>query len=126
VNGFTCREARETRSYQTVSVRLDSKGRISIPVFLRKNYGLEKGSILLGFNLKENVLFLCPTATAYEETRNNRENSLSSMTAYKESSLGFRGQGGVIGSTKACGVFSPGPSPGPDPQSKTLKSIKGK
>ena len=159
MNGFTCRETRETLSYQTLSVRLDSKGRISIPAFLRRNYSLEKSSVLLGFNLEKNVLFLS-LPTACKESRINQGksclgNSMTSCNANrlyrKVRSLGSYGQGGVTGSTKACGAFSPGPRglslqkafafpkkalgkkceegpeiPGPDPQSKTLKSIKGK
>lgn len=40
-------------------VKLDSKGRISIPVEVRKNFGLKSDSELeLVFDLKENIIFL--------------------------------------------------------------------
>jgi AbrB family looped-hinge helix DNA binding protein len=67
VNGFTSgREANDSRSPETVSfqrylrrIRVDSKGRISIPSDLRRSLGLESGSdVLLGFDLENGTVFL--------------------------------------------------------------------
>jgi AbrB family looped-hinge helix DNA binding protein len=70
-------------------VRIDSKGRISIPSVLRKNFGLEEGiEIELLFNLKKNFLVL----------------------------ILDNGQDGVDGSTVGCGSAGPGSNPGPGPE----------
>jgi AbrB family looped-hinge helix DNA binding protein len=62
-------------------VKLDSKGRISIPSEVRKNFGLEEGiEIELVFDLKKNFVIL----------------------------LFDNGQDGVVGSTVDCGSASPG------------------
>lgn len=40
-------------------VKIDSKGRISIPGYVRRNFGLEKGSeVELRFNLKRNLILI--------------------------------------------------------------------
>lgn len=91
MNGFTSgREACDSRSPENVSlrkIRIDSKGRISIPSDLRRSLGLELGSeLLMGFDLERGIILL------------------------------FCGQDGVICSTKGCGSFSPGANPGSDPK----------
>ncbi len=63
MNGFTFeRETYDSLSPETVSfrkIRIDSKGRISIPSDLRKSLGLAKGSdVLLGFDLEKGIIFL--------------------------------------------------------------------
>jgi len=46
-------------SSKTLSVKIDSKGRISIPSFLRKNLNLKSGdSLELLFNLKNNYFIV--------------------------------------------------------------------
>lgn len=63
MNGFTFeREVNDSLSPETVSfrkIRIDSKGRISIPSDLRKSLGMESGSdVLLGFDLEKGIIFL--------------------------------------------------------------------
>jgi AbrB family looped-hinge helix DNA binding protein len=80
-------------------LKIDSKGRISIPSEIRKNFRLEEGfEIELVFDLKKNFVML------------------------------FFGQDGVKGqdtafpcrstngSTEVCGTSNPGSSPGPGPK----------
>jgi AbrB family looped-hinge helix DNA binding protein len=68
-------------------VRIDSKGRISIPAWVRRNFLLFEGSkVELRFDWKRRIIILV-----------------------------FDGQDSVNCSTKACGVFSPGANPGPGP-----------
>lgn len=56
---FTQERQRDSLSVKTISVKVDTKGRISIPSFLRKNFGLVEGQIIvLVFDLKENFLVL--------------------------------------------------------------------
>lgn len=90
MNGFTSkRETCDFPSPEIVSfrkVRIDSKGRISIPSDIRKSIGLEFGSnALLGFDLKRGIIFI------------------------------ICGQDGVAVSIRACGALGPGSNPGPDP-----------
>ena len=41
------------------NVKIDSKGRISIPSYVRRNFGLEEGSkVELRFNLKRNLILI--------------------------------------------------------------------
>ena len=73
---FTKRINADLSRCNSISVKLDSKGRISIPSFLRKNLGVKTGdSLELVFDLKKNYF---------------------SMIV----------QNGVVGSTKACEAFS--------------------
>ena len=63
---------------QFVRVRLDSKGRISIPAFLRRNFGMGGNcELVLGYRLKYNSVILIPNAN---------------------------GQDSVTASTRACGT----------------------
>ena len=86
MDGFTRREADgdllspdSKARIITRKMRLDSKGRISLPADLRRNFGLGSNSdIVIAFNLKKNLIFL------------------------------LIGQDGVMASTGACGAFSPG------------------
>lgn len=72
-------------------MKLDSKGRISIPCELRKNFGLEEGiEIELVFDLGKNFAVLI-----FERSEN--------------------GQDGVAGSTADCGSARPGSNPGLGP-----------
>ncbi len=49
------------KEFKSRKVRIDSKGRISIPSEIRKNFNMGKESdISLVFNLKENCLILVP------------------------------------------------------------------
>lgn len=71
----------------TRKIRLDSKGRISLPVEIRRNYGLDKDSeISIAFSLEANLIFI------------------------------LIGRDGVAGSTGACGAPGPGSNPGPGPE----------
>ena len=50
---------RDLSSCKTVFVKLDSKGRISIPSFLRKNFNLQEGAELrLVFDLSKNFFIV--------------------------------------------------------------------
>ncbi len=98
-----------------VRVRLDSKGRISIPAFLRRNLCLEQNSeVVLGFNLKYNAVILIAS--------------------------GPNGQGSIKASTEGCGPSSEGSkdgrleaieqsclagSPSPDPNINPNRSDSG-
>ena len=56
---FTKRNKGDLSSVKTISVRIDSKGRISIPSFLRKNFGLQEGEdVRLVFDLKLNKILV--------------------------------------------------------------------
>ncbi len=56
---FTQGSERDKPSVKSVFVKVDSKGRISIPAFLRKNFDLKKGdSVTLFFDLKKNFLLI--------------------------------------------------------------------
>ena len=67
-------------------VRIDSKGRISIPADVRRSLGLEFGSeVELVLDLEKGMFFV-------------------------------NGQVGVIGSMRDCGSFGPGSNPGPGPE----------
>ena len=49
----------KSRQLQTVSVKIDSKGRISIPAWVRRNYGLDEGMELgLKFDLGNQAILL--------------------------------------------------------------------
>ena len=94
----------ESEGLNVRKVKVDSKGRISIPSEVRKNFGLEEGSeIELVFDLKENLVML------------------------------FFGQDSVTVSTEACGAPSPGSkesmtqvkpesseTPGPSPEREVV------
>lgn len=74
-------------------VKVDSKGRISIPSEIRKNFRLEEGKeVELVFDLKENFVML----------------------------FFVNGQDGVVGSTVDCGSASPGSNPGPGPEKEVV------
>ena len=56
---FTTLKKGDLRSAKTVFVKLDSKGRISIPSFLRKNFNLQEGEeVRLVFDLRENYFIV--------------------------------------------------------------------
>ena len=62
---FTKRRKEDLRSLNTVSVKLDSKGRISIPSFLRKNLDIKIGECLdLVFDLRKNFLVIVQNGVA--------------------------------------------------------------
>ncbi len=83
-------------------VRLDSKGRISIPSELRKILGIEEGfEFRIRFNLKSNKAIL--------DFSDFKEDSYSSIK---------NDRCGVMVSTKACGAFSPCSNPGAGPSRK--------
>ncbi len=80
----------------TRKIRLDSKGRILLPVEIRRNYGLGKDSeIEIIFSLDKNLILLT-----------------------------IGGQDGVADSIGACGAPSPGSNPGPDPE-KNYRGCEG-
>ena len=100
MNQFTCREAiwnllspasatgSETRTF-TRKVQIDSKGRILLPIDVRRNFGLEKDfEINVVFSLDRNLVLLV---------------------------ISEDGQDGVAESTEVCGSSGPGANPGPDP-----------
>ena len=56
---FTKGSKGDLSSLKTVFVKLDSKGRISIPSFLRKNFNLKQGEdVRLVFDLKLNKMLV--------------------------------------------------------------------
>jgi bifunctional DNA-binding transcriptional regulator/antitoxin component of YhaV-PrlF toxin-antitoxin module len=70
--------------------RLDSKGRLSLPVDVRRNFGLDEGSeVLMIFSLDKNLVLLV---------------------------IGEDGQDGVKEGMEDCGSSGPGANPGPDPE----------
>jgi len=86
----------ESEGLNVRKVKVDSKGRISIPSELRKNFKLEEGSeIELVFDLKKNFVVL---------TFGN-------------------GQDGVRSNTEDCGSSEPGATPGPDPEKEKVGGI---
>ena len=100
MNQFTCREAigdllspgstkdSKTRTF-TRKVQIDSKGRILLPIEVRRNFGLEKDfEISVVFSLDRNLVLLM---------------------------FGENGQDGVAGSIEGRGSSGPGANPGPDP-----------
>ncbi len=94
---------------EEITVLLDAKGRILIPSFLRKNFGLREGSkVKLKFNLKyDRVIVLFEKVVLFGDIPVSAEN----------------GQSGVIRSTKVCGALSPGAKPdGATPGSGPEKS----
>ena len=71
--------------------KLDSKGRIILPIDVRRNFGLEKDcEISVVFSLDKNYVLLV---------------------------IGGDGQDGVEESIEGCGSSGPGANPGPDPYS---------
>lgn len=75
---------------------VDSKGRISIPAYVRRNYGLSEGSkVGLRFNLKRNMILII--------FRNGQDGVEDGMTART-----IDDSRQALCSTKACGAFSPG------------------
>lgn len=81
----------ESEGLNVRKVKVDSKGRISIPSEIRKNFGLEEGKeIELVFDLRKNFLLL----------------------------IFDNGQDGVVGSTEVCGASGSGSIPGPGPEKK--------
>ncbi len=99
MNGFIFeREDCDSLSLKTVSfrkIRVDSKGRISIPSDLRKNLGLESGSyVLLGFDLEKSIIFL------------------------------VCGQGSVVVNMGDCGSPDAGSNPAPDPENNLIDTNK--
>lgn len=79
----------ESEGLNVRKVKIDSKGRISIPSEVRKNFGLDEGvEIELVFDLKKNFVVL----------------------------VFDNGQDGVVGSTVDCGSISSGSIPGPGPK----------
>lgn len=56
---FTKRTRGDLRSLKSVFVRVDSKGRVSIPSFLRKNLNLKEGEyVRLVFDLSKNFFIV--------------------------------------------------------------------
>ena len=102
MDGFTRREADgdllspdSKARISTRKMRLDSKGRISLPAEIRRNFGLDSNSdIIIAFNLKKNFIFL------------------------------LIGQDGVAESTEGCGSSGLGSNPGPDP-GKIVRRVCG-
>ncbi|NIO23079.1 MAG: hypothetical protein GTN38_03580 [Candidatus Aenigmarchaeota archaeon] len=81
----------ESEGLISKKIKIDSKGRISIPSEIRKNFGLEEGvEIELVFDLKRNFVVL----------------------------VFSNGQDGVCSSTEDCGSSEPGANPGPGPQER--------
>ena len=114
------------RKFRFIRVRMDSKGRISIPAFLRRNYSLEQGSGLrLVFNIERNFIILDFGQDGVSPfSLEKKRPSGSKETAFQN----LYGQDGVNGSMRGCGPLSPGSNaaagagdfsraenPGPDP-----------
>ena len=56
---FTQGRQEDGPSVNSIFVKVDSKGRISIPSFLRKNFNLKEGeTLVLFFDLKKNFLLI--------------------------------------------------------------------
>lgn len=96
----------ESEGLNVRKVKVDSKGRISIPSEIRKNFGLYEGiEIELAFDLSKNFVIL----------------------------VFDNGQDGVVGSTEVCGASRPGSkefdadknlrrseTPGPGPEKEVV------
>ncbi len=73
-------------------VKIDSKGRISIPAYLRRNFGLKTGSeIKICCDLRSNVFIL----------------------VFEPGIVFGNGQNGVVDSIGVCGASGPGAKVGP-------------
>ncbi len=87
----------ESEGLGTRRVRIDSKGRISLPSELRKNFGLKEGDeIELVFNLRKNFIILILT---------NGQDGVKG-----QDTDGYRS---TRDSTADCGSAGPGSIPGP-------------
>lgn len=105
MNGFTSKEVvgdllRSSSKKQTDKkkftrkMRLDSRGRLLLPLEIRRIFGLEKDSnVDLAFDLEDNFIL-----------------------------LSF-GQDSVTDGIKACGAFGPGSTPGLDPFEKKEEGV---
>jgi AbrB family looped-hinge helix DNA binding protein len=116
VNGFTFeREVNDSLSPETVSfrkIRIDSKGRISIPSDLRKSLGLAKGSdVLMGFDLEKGIVFLiCGQGGVVLSSR--------------KGSLCITVNMGDCGSPDAGSNLGTSESPAPDPENNLIDTNK--
>lgn len=81
------------------AVKIDSKGRISIPAYLRRNFGLKTGSeIRICCDLRSNLFILV----------------FNPGIVFGVSKAKY-GQNGVVDSTRDCGSLRPGAIPGSGP-----------
>lgn len=100
-------------NYQEVIVTIDSKGRISIPAFLRKNFYLTEGSkIKLRFNWKYNLILLNfengQNSEPFVSKRSRKQEATPLLKQFRRSvapssKYPENGQSGVSGNIKPCG-----------------------
>ena len=90
-------------SKNQIKIKIDSKGRISIPSFLRKNLNLnEKSDISLVFDLRKNYFsIIVQNAPPFFRKESGKLSQRNYFTKDK-----VIVQNGVIGSTQACEAFS--------------------
>lgn len=95
-----------------VKVKLDSKGRISIPNFLRKNfYLIENSDLVLGYNLRYNTVILI-----LPDPANGQDGVARSIEARGASGPGANAAAGA-------GVSSRAVNPGPDPTKNKFRAV---